>query len=171
MFKTIFKISIVAALIFTTLACGRKETPPQPKEQEDPTVTAVATLFKKWDQAFNTKDPDKLMEIIPDEIKERQPEEAKNIVLRNRKPSQLVELKDVNMNTSVDRIVMDNNEETKATVYVTQSATDLKTRKAIDPLKDHIRIPSSKKPGNGNLISRGGQRPGNRKRPTKPARC
>ena len=93
MFKAdVFKMSIATVMIFTTLACGRKETPPQPKEQEsqtvtapqpkeqeDPTVTAVATLFKKWDQAFNSKDPDKLMEIIPNEIKERLPEEAKKM--------------------------------------------------------------------------------------------
>lgn len=142
MFKAnVFKMSIATVLIFTTLACGRKETPPQPKEQEsqtvtapqpkeqeDPTVAAVATLFKKWDQAFNSKDPNQLMEIIPNEIKERQPEEVKKIC--SEIVSQLaVELKDVNMNTSVGRIVMENNEETKATVYVTYTATDLETRK------------------------------------------
>lgn len=143
MFKAAFKMSIVAALICTTLACGQKEAPPQPKEQEsqnvtapqpveqkDPTVTAVTTLFKKWDQALNTNDPDKLMEIIPTEIKERNPEEAKKMCT-GMVGALALELKDVNvnMNTSVDRIVIENDEGTKATVYVTHAAIDLKTQK------------------------------------------
>ena len=147
MLKTIFKISIIAALICTTLSCGRKETPPQSKEQGDPTVTAVATLFKKWDQAFNTKDPDKLMEIISDEIKERLPEEAKNMCTEMVSEVSSV-VKD--MNTSIDRIVIDNNEETKATVYVTQSAIDLKTQKP-SPSKGLLSYPVIKEAGEWKL--------------------
>jgi len=126
MYKAFFKISIVAALVCVALACGRKETPPQPKEQEDPTVTAVTALFKKWDEAFNSNAPDQLLEIIPNEVKDRNPEEIKKEFARL--ISELASLvRDVN--TSVDRIVIENDEKTKATVYVTLTAVDLKTRK------------------------------------------
>jgi hypothetical protein len=137
--KSFIKISLAAVLIFATFACGRKETPPQPKEQESPTVTApqpkeqedptlaaVATLFKKWDDAFNTKDRDKLMEIIPHEIKDRLPEDSKKICGEMVNDLAL-ELRDIN--TSVDRIVIENDEETKATAYTTYTAIDLKTQK------------------------------------------
>ncbi len=55
------KMIIAAVLIFAALACGRKEAPPQPKEQEspavaapqpkeqeDPTLAAVAPSSKNW---------------------------------------------------------------------------------------------------------------------------
>ena len=77
--KSLVKIFIATVLIFATLACGQKETPTQPKEQEYPTAAAFTALFKKWDDAFNKKNPDKLMEIIPDEVKNRLPEESKAI--------------------------------------------------------------------------------------------
>lgn len=135
LYKSFFKMSIVVSLICITLACGRKEPPPQPKEQEDPTVTAVKALFKKWDEALNSNDPDRFLEMIPDEIKEHNPEEAKKICteLLNELRSSLKD-----MHTSVDRIVIDNNEGTKATVYVTLTAIDLKTQK---PSKDSTSYP------------------------------
>ena len=140
MLKAILKIFIVASLICTTLACGRKETPSQPKEQEsqnvtapqpieqeDPTVTAVKALFIKWDEAFNSNDPNKLMEIIPNEVKQRHPEETKKICAEIVSQPASLQLKD--WNTSIERVVIENDEETKATVYVRYSATDLKTGK------------------------------------------
>jgi hypothetical protein len=140
MLKAVFKMSIVVALVGTTLACGRKETPPQPKEQEtpavtapqpkeqeDPTITAVTALFKKWDQAVNSNDPNKLMEIIPNEITQRHPEETKKICAEIVGQPASFQLN--NWNTSIERVVIENDEETKATVYVRYSATDLKTGK------------------------------------------
>jgi hypothetical protein len=124
--KSLVKVFIATVLIFAALACGRKETPPQSMEQEDPTVTAVTALFKKWDQAFNTKDPEKMLEITPDEVKDRLPGESRSIC--NEMVNELaLELKD--MNTSVDRIVIENDEETKATAYITHTAIDLKSQK------------------------------------------
>ena len=153
MLKDIFKIVIVAVMIYATLACGRKETPPQPKEQgsqtvttplpkeqEDPTVTAVAPLFKKWDQVFNSKDPDKFMEIIPNEVKDRLPEEARKKVCAEFVSRLEVDLKGIDMRTSVDRIVMENNEETKATAYVTHTVVDSEARNT-PPEKRSISYP------------------------------
>ncbi|NWG03604.1 MAG: hypothetical protein HXY44_12185 [Syntrophaceae bacterium] len=124
--KSLVKIFIATVLIFATLACGQKETPTRPKEQEDPTAAAVTALFKKWDDAFNTKSPDKLMEIIPDEVKDRLLEESKAIC-KEIVNELALSLRDIN--TSVDRIVIENDEETKATAYITHAAIDLKTRR------------------------------------------
>ncbi len=171
MFKAnVFKISIATILIFATLGCGRKEAPPQPKEQEspavtapqpkeqeDPTLAAVAPLFKKWDQVFNSKDPDKFMEIIPNEVKDRIPEEAKKKVCAEFVSQLEAGLKGVDMRTSVDRIVIENNEETKATAYVTHTVIDLEARK-MSPLKKSISYPIIKEAGEWKLdIQRWGE--------------
>ena len=163
MLKDIFKIVIVAVMIYATLACGRKETPPQPKEQknqtvtaplpkeqEDPTLAAVAPLFKKWDQVFNSKDPDKFMEIIPNEVKDRVPEEARKKVCAEFVGQLETSLKGIDMRTSVDRIVMENNEETKATAYVTHTVIDLEARKT-SPEKKSISYPIIKEAGEWKL--------------------
>jgi hypothetical protein len=146
-------------LIFATLACSRKETPPQPKEQEspavtapqpkeqeDPTLAAVAPLFKKWDQMLNSKDPDKFMEIIPNEVKDRIPEEARKKVCAEFLSQLEADLKGIDMRTSVDRIVVENNEETKATAYVTHALIDLEAGKT-SPEKRSVSYPIIKEAG------------------------
>ncbi len=156
----IFKTSIVAALIFTTLACGRKETPPQPKEQEstavtapqpkeqeDPTLPAVANLFKKWDETFNS-DPDKFLEIIPNDVKDRLPEEARKKVCAELVSGLSSSFKD--MKTTVNRVVIENDEGTKATVYVTHALFDLTTQKPLTS-KGSISYPITKEAGEWKL--------------------
>jgi len=142
LYKSFLKIFIASVLILTILACGRKETPPQPKKQQDPTVSAVTTLFKKWDQAFNTNDPDRLIEIIPNEFKQRFPEETTKKICAGLVSEVTSLVKD--LNTSVDRIVIEDNEQTRGTVYVTHAAVTLKTQ---EPLKDSNSFPITKEAG------------------------
>ncbi len=97
----------------------------KPKEQEDPSLTSVTALFKKWDQAVNSNDPDKFMEIIPNEVKERNPEETRKLCSEIVSQPALLQLRE--WNTSVERVNIENSERTKATVYVKYSAVDVKT--------------------------------------------
>ena len=109
-------------------------------------------IIIEWEVYRLTKDPLSLgliglMEIIPNEIKDRLPEEAKKMCTEM--VSELTSVI-IDLNTSVDRIVIDNNEETKATVYVTQSAIDLKTQKP-SPSKGPLSYPVIKESGEWKL--------------------
>lgn len=116
----------------------------KPKAQDDPTLTPVTALFRKWDEAFNTKDADKLMEIITDEVKERIPESKTICTEMINEITPLAK----NMNTTVDRIVIENEEGTEATAHVTHSGIDLKSR---SPFTGSASYPVTKEAGEWKL--------------------